>query len=141
MPPLPHLPERDKRELFDLIGDRFAEGHQILDLLLHASEDPDVILTEAEKCNIYMLRFFFAAVTEAPNKAMERFSVDPRDISTLVPLLIGEAIASHAVQAFDLETPRARRLVRKAVKDLMMQGYDHFMNEIDRVNREGDTHG
>lgn len=87
-------------------------------------------LTEEEKCRLFLGRFLFAAVTEGCNRARERFALGDVEISLALFAMAGEALATHTAQAFDQATPRARRVVRGAVKDHVMAGYDHAIQLI-----------
>jgi len=125
-----------KGDLFSMIGGNLAEGHEILDLMMAAATNPDVVMTEREKCRIFLGRFLFAAATEGLNQARETFPVSQLDVMIDLFIMFGEALASVTVQGFDLSTPRGKRLVRNEVKDKVMLGYDLFVQAIEKANAQ-----
>ncbi|TWD54511.1 hypothetical protein FB480_103423 [Agrobacterium vitis] len=118
--------------LFELIDHKFAQGHEILDLMALSVEDPDTTLTEDERCLLHIGRFMTAAVVESVNSANIKFSLDPIQLQTALWMMTGEALAIMTVQAFDLSTPRARKIARNEVKGAVMAGYDHAIAAIDK---------
>lgn len=117
--------------LFELIDGNFAEGHEILDYMALAIDDPNSIMTEKEKCLLHIGRFMTAAAVESVNSATVKFAVAPGELQTALWAMAGEAIAIMTVQSFDLSTPRGRKLVRNEIKRTVMAGYDHAIALID----------
>lgn len=128
------IPLKDKKTLDELIDGNFAEGHEILDVMLMASEDPDADLTDREKMRLLMLRFLVAAVTEAANRARTQFDVHEIELAQDMWACAGEAIASFNFQAFSFSTPRAEKVIRKSMKDCLMAGHDHFLQMMQKAN-------
>lgn len=124
-------------DLFSMLDGDFAEGHEILNLMQMAAEDPSVELTDREKCRLFLLRLFIAAATEGTNRAREKFSLSELEVMIDLFITSGEAIASIVFQGFDLSTPRAQKLVRNEVKAKVMMGYDHFIKAMFEANARG----
>lgn len=118
--------------LFELIDGNFAEGHEILDLMALAVDDPTTTLTEEEKCYLHIGRFMSAAVVESVNSANIKFSISPAEMQAALWAMTGEALAAMTVQSFNLSTPRARKLIRNEIKRTVMNGYDHALAVIDK---------
>lgn len=130
---------RDLAELLDQSS--FAEGHELLDMMQHAASDPNVELTEVEKCRLYLGSLLFAATIEGLNKAQEKFAVDLVELADSSWVMTGEAVACAIAQAFHLQTPRARKTLRNTAKARIMDGYDAAMEAIEKFNRENSIHG
>jgi hypothetical protein len=122
--------------LFELIDGDFAAGHEILDFMALTVDDPDSPLTEDEKCLMHIGRFMTAAAVEGVNTANIKFSVEPAELQTSLWMMTGQAIAIMTVQSFDLSTPRARKMVRNAIKSTVMAGYDHALAMIDKHDQK-----
>lgn len=123
---------KTNRPLIDLLDNELVgQGHELIDMMQAAAANSGSIdMTEIERCRIYLGSLLFAATVEGLNKGMDRYSVSQLDLLSSSWLMTGEAIASGVAQGFDISTPRGRKIVRNKVKEVVMQGYDHFMDTL-----------
>ncbi|OWV67892.1 hypothetical protein ATY76_13255 [Rhizobium sp. R339] len=124
-----------RADFITMLDGEFAEGCEILDIMQMAVNDPDAVLTEREKCRLFMGRYLYAAAVEATNRATQQFAIAPADLMADFWAMAGEAVGCVTVQAFD-SAPRSRRAVRKFAKETMMSGYDHLIALVDEHDAE-----
>lgn len=129
---------KTNRPLMELLDNELlGEGHELIDMMQAAAANSDSVeMTEVERCRVYLGSLLFAATIEGLNKAMERYPVSMIEMIESSWMMTGQAIAAGANQAFNARTPRERKLLRNRIKQVVMHGYDHFLDALDKAEKE-----